>query len=107
MSCLDGSEAGSKLSEWIIRIDSLSAWTISKLVKVSLHKRRSKEVAGPPDSTAAERKSLRAAAMKCELGIEDEGRAVKTLISGLQEEEEEDTDKQVGEDTDRQAGTWM
>lgn len=39
LSCLDGSESGDKLSEWIIRIDALSAWTISKLVKVSMGKR--------------------------------------------------------------------
>lgn len=52
------------------------------------------------EDSVAERKSLRAAAMKCERGIVDEGRTVETLISGLVEEGDP-------EDTDRQVGTWM
>ena len=109
LSCLGGgaSEPGeNKLSEWIIRIDSLSGWTISKLVKVSMSRRRgSKEAVEKKDGVEpikGSKVALRAAALKCELGIVDEGRTVERMISGLEEEEEEG-----GEDTDRQVGTWM
>ena len=108
LSCLGGgAEPGeNKLSEWIIRIDSLSGWTISKLVKVSMSRRRgSKEAVEKKDGVEPIKESkgaLRAAALKCELGIVDEGRTVERMISGLEEEEEEG-----GEDTDRQVGTWM
>ena len=107
LSCLaGGAEPGeNKLSEWIIRIDSLSGWTISKLVKVSMSRRRgSKESVEKKDGVEPIKESkvaLRAAALKCELGIVDEGRTVERMISGLEEEEE------GGEDTDRQVGTWM
>ena len=86
-----GAEPGDKLSEWIVRIDSLSAWTISKLVKVSMGRREA------PREGGLERSSLRAAALQCEEGIVDEGRAVQTLMQGLEE----------GEDTDGQVNTWM
>ena len=118
LSCLGvggaGSELGeNKLSEWIVRIDSLSGWTISKLVKVSMSRRRGgsraddkegekEEVA--VDSSKDRKVALRAAAMKCELGIVDEGRTVERMISGLEEEEGEGEE---GGDTDRQVGTWM
>merc|ERR1711974_8167 len=111
LSCLGGgAEPGeNKLSEWIVRIDSLSAWTISKLVKVSMSRRRGGKVDGEKDDvmdSSKDRKvALRAAAMKCELGIVDEGRTVERMISGLEEEEEEGGEG--GEDTDRQVGTWM
>ena len=109
LSCLGGgADLGeNKLSEWIVRIDSLSGWTISKLVKVSMSRRRGGKVEGEKeesgvDSSKDRKVALRAAAMKCELGIVDEGRTVERMISGLEEEEEEE-----GEDTDRQVGTWM
>ena len=104
LSCLGGGvEPGeNKLSEWIVRIDSLSAWTISKLVKVSMSRRRGGDkVEGEKVESGVDMKvALRTAAMKCELGIVDEGRTVERMISGLEEEEE-------AEDTDRQVGTWM
>lgn len=90
-----GAEPGDKLSEWIVRIDSLSAWTISKLVKVSMGRREAPREA--PREAGLERSSLRAAALQCEEGIVDEGRAVQTLMLGLEE----------SEDTDRQVNTWM
>ena len=109
LSCWGGgAEPGeNKLSEWIIRIDSLSGWTISKLVKVSMSRRRgSKESVEKKDGVEpikGSKGALRAAALKCELGIVDEGRTVERMISGLEEEEE----GEGGEDTDRQVGTWM
>ena len=110
LSCLGGgAEPGeNKLSEWIVRIDSLSAWTISKLVKVSMSRRRGGKVEDESgvDLSKDRKVALRAAAMKCELGIVDEGRTVERMISGLEEEEEEGGGGE-GEDTDRQVGTWM
>ena len=107
LGCLGGASGPgeNKLSEWIVRIDSLSGWIISKLVKVSMSRRRDK--AGEEkkeevvDSCKEREVALRTAAMKCELGIVDESRTVERMISGLEEEEVE------VEDTDRQAGTWM
>ena len=76
------------------------------MVKVSMSRRRgSKESVEKKDGVEPIKESkvaLRAAALKCELGIVDEGRTVERMISGLEEEEEEG-----GEDTDRQVGTWM
>lgn len=98
-------EKQDKLSEWILYIDTLSSWTINRLVNISMVTKRDVQKQQKiklcfqeeeEDVQSANKHSIIEAAKNCESDIFDEMQ--RKLISNLEDEKTE---------VDTSIGTWM